>query len=226
MNPQITKYYAQRDYENLFKLVQRGAKFSLFLFFFLALPIFIDINYILQLWLVNVPEHTASFIRLTFILMMIEALSSPVITCLLAVGKVKWYQIIVGGLLIFNLPISYIAFHLGYAPEITIVIAIVISLISLIIRLIMLHFYIAFPIKQFIITVLVRAFFVIILSYYISYIFCSIILVTEFIHLVITLIISWFIAGLCILFVGMNKSERRIVYETVIKILRKTHFKK
>jgi Na+-driven multidrug efflux pump len=226
MNPQITKYYAQRDYENLFKLVQRGAKFSLFLFFFLALPIFIDINYILQLWLVNVPEHTASFIRLTFILMMIEALSSPVITCLLAVGKVKWYQIIVGGLLIFNLPISYIAFHLGYAPEITIVIAIVISLISLIIRLIMLHFYIAFPIKQFIITVLVRAFFVIILSYYISYIFCSIILVTGFIHLVITLIISWFIAGLCILFVGMNKSERRIVYETVIKILRKTHFKK
>ena len=78
--------------------------------------------------------------------MMIEALSSPVITCLLAVGKVKWYQIIVGGLLIFNLPISYIAFHLGYAPEITIVIAIVISLISFDYKIDnVTFFYIAFP---------------------------------------------------------------------------------
>ena len=48
MNPQITKYYAQRDFDNLFKLVQRGAKFSMFLYFFLALPLFIDIELLLS----------------------------------------------------------------------------------------------------------------------------------------------------------------------------------
>ena len=71
--------------------------------------------------------------------MMIESLSSPVITCLLAVGKVKWYQIIVGGLLIMNLPVSYIALKLGAKPETTIEIAIIISFASLLIRLFMLN---------------------------------------------------------------------------------------
>lgn len=226
MNPQITKYYAQRDFDNLFKLVQRGAKFSMFLYFFLALPIFMDIEYILQLWLVDVPEHTVSFIRLTFILMMIEALSSPVITCLLAVGKVKWYQIIVGGLLIMNLPVSYIALKLGAKPEMTIEIAIIISFISLLIRLFMLNRYISFPVKDFMTKVLGNALIVVALSYVLSDSVYNLITVNGFIRLVLTVVISWIISGVVILVVGMNKSERFMIKNAAIKVLNKVGIKK
>lgn len=226
MNPQITKYYAQRDFDNLFKLVQRGAKFSMFLYFFLALPLFIDIEYILQLWLVNVPEHTVSFIRLTFILMMIEALSSPVITCLLAVGKVKWYQIIVGGLLIMNLPVSYIALKLGAKPEMTIEIAIIISFASLLIRLFMLNRYISFPVKDFTTKVLGIALIVVALSYVLSNSVYNLIIVNGFIRLVLTVVISWMISGVVILIVGMNKSERFMIKNAAIKVLNKVGIKK
>lgn len=220
MNPQITKYYAQRDYDNLFKLVIRGSKFSLFLYFFISLPLFIDLKYVLELWLVEVPEHTVSFIRLTFILMMIEALSSPVITCLLAVGKVKWYQIIVGGLLIMNLPISYIALKLGAAPEITIEIAIVISLISLMIRLILLKRYISFPVDEFCGQVIGKSVLVILISYGICYfMFCKVPLY-GFLQLVFILLFSWIISACAILCIGMNKSERRMVLDVVKKYLR------
>lgn len=225
MNPQITKYYAQRDFENLFKLVQRGAKFSMFLYFFLALPIYIDIDYILQLWLVDVPEHTVSFIRLTFILMMIESLSSPVITCLLAVGKVKWYQIIVGGLLIMNLPISYVALKFGAKPEMTIQIAIIISFVSLLIRLFLLYRYVSFPVKEFLTKVLGTAAIVVLLSYVLSNSVYNLISIHGFIQLILTVCVSWMISGVVILFIGMNKSERFMIKNAAIKVLNKVGIK-
>lgn len=218
MNPQITKYYAQGDYDNLFKLVQRGAKFSMFLYFVLALPLYLNLDFILNLWLVEVPNHTASFIQLTFILMMIEALSTPVITCLLAVGKVKWYQIIVGGLLILNLPTSYIALYFGCIPEITIQIAILISFVSLLVRLVMLYRYIKFPIQEFFVQVFLRASSVVVFSFCISMLIYNKTPLFGFAKLLITGIFSWFIAAIVILFVGMSKSERNLAYNVIRKI--------
>ena len=221
MNPQITTYYAQKDYDNLFSLVKNGAKFSLFLYFVLALPLFLDLDYILNLWLVNVPDHTASFVRLTFILMMTEALSSPVITCLLAIGKVKWYQIIVGGLLILNLPISYCALKLGYAPEITIQIAIMISIISLLVRLYLLNMYIKFPSKEFILNVVIRSLLVVVISYFLSSLIYENIHLNGIPKLIITCLESWLISVVMIFYFGMNKDERKIILNLVNKYINK-----
>lgn len=218
MNPQITKYYAQGDYDNLFNLVKRGAKLSVFLYFFLALPLYLNLDFILSLWLVEVPNHTASFIQLTMILMMIEALSSPVITCLLAVGKVKWYQIIVGGLLILNLPVSYIALHWGCNPEITIQIAIIISFVSLLVRLVMLNRYIGFPFQEFFTQVLLRALIVVVFSFCISMLIYNNTLLQGFAKLLLTGATSWIISAIVILFVGMSKSERSLIYNMINKI--------
>ena len=221
MNPQITTYYAQKDYDNLFSLVKNGAKFSLFLYFILALPLFLDLDYILNLWLVDVPDHTASFVRLTFILMMTEALSSPVITCLLAIGKVKWYQIIVGGLLILNLPISYCALKLGYAPEITIQIAIIISIISLLIRLYLLNTYIKFPSKEFILNVVIRSLLVVIISYFLSSLIYENIHLNGIPKLIITCLESWLISVIMIFYFGTNKDERKIILNLANKYINK-----
>lgn len=225
MNPQITKYCAKRDFNNLFKLVQRGAKFSIFLYFFIALPIFLDLDYILNLWLVEVPEHTFSFIRLTLVLMMIEALSSPIIICLLAVGKVKWYQIIVGGLQIMNLPISYIALKLGYQPEVTIKVAIVISFLSLLIRLLLLNKYISFPIVDFLSKVLLRATFVISVAFTCSYYIYVAIPFVAFTRFIMTVISSWTVASILILFIGMSKSERGMTVNMLKKFVNKIAIK-
>lgn len=221
MNPQIVKYYAQRDFKNLFELVMRGAKFSLFLFFFLALPLYIEIDYVLKLWLVNVPNYTGSFIRLTFILMMIESLSAPVITCLLAVGKVKWYQIIVGTMLMLNLPLSYIVLKCGYGPEFTIIIAICISFVSLIVRLVMLNIYISFPVCEFFINVGIKALVVVLGSYFVSSVLCAIIPMEGIKHFIIVLMISWLTSAFLILFWGMDKSERKLIYSLVNNMLGK-----
>ena len=117
INPQITKSYASGDYPYMLTLVQSGARFSFYLLLLLSLPIIIETNTILTLWLKNVPEYTVIFVRLVLVFAMCEVLSGTQITALQATGNIRNYQIVVGSLQLLNFPISYLLLGKGYAPE-------------------------------------------------------------------------------------------------------------
>lgn len=112
-NPQITKRYAAAEYESLMKLLIYGSKYSFYLMFLLALPVMINTNFILTLWLGIVPEHTVLFARWTFIFLLAESISRPIITAKNATGQIRNYQIVVGGVLLTMLPLSYISLKIG-----------------------------------------------------------------------------------------------------------------
>ena len=131
LNPQITKLYAVGEYGNMASLIYRGARFSFYVLLFLSLPIILNTNYVLMLWLNIVPEHVVSFVRLVLISAMCESISNPLITAMLATGNIRNYQIIVGGLQMMNLPISYVLLRMGLFPEVVLIVAIVISLCCL-----------------------------------------------------------------------------------------------
>jgi O-antigen/teichoic acid export membrane protein len=135
LNPQITKSYASNERDYMMTLIYRGARFSFYLLLLLSLPIIIDAEYILSVWLKIVPEHASGFVRLILLLALCESLSGTLITAMLATGKIKKYQIIVGGIQMMNLPLSYLFLQLGGAPEGTILIAIIISQACLLARL-------------------------------------------------------------------------------------------
>lgn len=128
INPQITKSYASGDYLYMLTLVQSGARFSFYLLLLLSLPIIIETNTILTLWLKNVPEYTVIFVRLVLVFAMCEVLSGTQITALQATGNIRNYQIVVGSLQLLNFPISYLLLGKGYAPETTMYVAICLSL--------------------------------------------------------------------------------------------------
>ena len=138
LNPQIVKSYAAEDLNYMHKLIFQGAKFSFFLFFTISIPIILETDYILKLWLKLVPEYTVIFTQLVIVNVLIDTLSGPLITAAQASGKIKVYQGVIGGLLLLILPISYTFMKYGYEPQITHLISIVISLISFVIRLIIL----------------------------------------------------------------------------------------
>src|SRR5690606_32288441 len=131
MNPQIIKSYAVDDLKYMHQLIYRGAKYSFFLLFTLSLPILLETEQILRLWLKTVPEYTVIFTRLVIINVLIDCISGPLMTAAQASGKIKLYQSIVGGLLILNLPVSYLFLKLGFQPQITIYISIGISGLAL-----------------------------------------------------------------------------------------------
>lgn len=149
LNPQITKSYAAAEYEYTFSLIFKGARFSFYLLLWLALPILLNTQYILSLWLNVVPDHTVFFVQLVLVFSMCEAISNPLITVMLATGKIRNYQIIVGGLQMMNFPLSYLFLKIGFLPEVIVMIAITLSIICLGARLIMLRSMIQLPIARF-----------------------------------------------------------------------------
>jgi O-antigen/teichoic acid export membrane protein len=119
LNPQIIKSYAVKDFNYMHQLIFQGAKYSFFLLFILSLPIILEAETILKLWLKTVPEYTIIFTQLVIINILIDSISGPLMTAAQASGMIKLYQGVVGGLLILNLPVSYLFLKFGFSPEIT-----------------------------------------------------------------------------------------------------------
>ena len=83
-NPQITKSFAAGDREYMHSLIMRGARFSFYLLLFLSLPLLLETQYILRIWLKVVPEHATNFTRLMLLFTMSESLAQPIVTGMLA----------------------------------------------------------------------------------------------------------------------------------------------
>ncbi len=147
--PQIIKYYAANEIPQMKKLYYQSSRLSYFLLLTISLPIFIEMDFILNLWLKDVPEYTIIFARLVLINRLIDCLSGTTIPVVQATGKIKTYQIFVGCTLILNVPISYLFLHLGYKPESTMAVMITISFISLFIRLIIIKNLLNFKIIDY-----------------------------------------------------------------------------
>ena len=135
MNPQIVKSYAAGDLEYMHNLIIRGSKLSFFLVFILALPVSMEAEFLLSIWLKEVPTYATQFTILVMALSCIDSFSGSLMVAAQASGKIKVYQSVVGGLLILNLPLSYVALKLGADPMATMYVAILISLIALYSRL-------------------------------------------------------------------------------------------
>ena len=161
VNPQITKSYAAGECGYMFSLVRKSSRMSFFLLLMLVLPLVLNTETVLALWLAEVPKHTELFVQLFLIFALSESLSNPMITAMLATGRIRNYQLVVGGIQLLNIPVSYIFLKMGAAPEVTVVVAIALSQICLAARLIMLNRATGFPVGEFLKTVYVKSVFVV-----------------------------------------------------------------
>ena len=113
LNPQITKTYASGEIDQMHMLMFRSARFSFLLLFFIAFPLLLETDFILQLWLKTVPDNAVIFTQIMICISLIYTTANPCVIANQATGKVKIYQMVVGGILLLILPISYIVLKLG-----------------------------------------------------------------------------------------------------------------
>lgn len=220
LNPQITKNYASGNHEYLISLLYKGARFSFYLLLLLSLPILINTNYILTLWLKNVPEHTTNFVRLVLIFALSESISQPLITAQNATGRIKNYQIVVGGLQMMNLPISYILLRIGYSPEYIFIISIIISQCCLYARLIMLKTNIKISIFYFVKDVYLNAIFVSLSSIAVP-LFLHLISKDSATNVIAISTVTIMSTIISILHIGCSKKERKMIINKIKQIYKK-----
>lgn len=210
LNPQITKSYAQGDMQGMYNLVIRGAKFSSYLFLILSLPIIIEADYILHLWLVEVPEHTVEFIRLSIIATMMVTIGNTGYTACMATGNIKRYSLWISstGGLVF--PVSYIALRLGAPVESIYYVMILVFLLVDIVRLRIMKILIEFPVRRFFVEVFGRLVLIFVFSFILPYII-HVNMTMTFLRLIVVTIIS--VIGTCasIFLLGLCPEEKNVL---------------
>lgn len=217
LNPQITKSYASDNIDNMEKLSYLGIKFSFLLLFTMAFPLCLNINYILHIWLVDVPNYTEIFIILIMMDSLLGSLfGGPLMTSISATGNIRNYQIFVNSIILCILPVSYFILKLGFDAPSVFCISIIFNLISGFIRFLFCRSQIGYSLKKYISRVLLPISMVSILSLPVPIllkIYCfreNSFLNTIYlcvITLFITISISWFFC--------MTKNERTAFIATI-----------
>ena len=224
LNPQITKSYASGDYQYMMTLIFQGARLSYYILLLLSLPVIVNTHYILHIWLGQVPEHTVLFVQLVLIFGMCESISSPLITAMLATGKIRNYQLVVGGFQMLNLPVSYILLRFGAIPETVLIVAIVISQLCLVSRLYMLRGLIGLKARDFIKKVYANVIEVTILSVIVPFLL-AIVLNNDFLNFIVLSIITVVSTLLVVFYVGCTMEERQFVVSKVKMMILKKYDK-
>lgn len=164
LNPQIIKSYAKGDTSYMFKLIFASSKFSFLLLFVMSLPVMLEAETLLGLWLKEVPKYTPLFFRLIIITTMIDGISNPFMRAVDATGNIKKYQIIVGGILLMIVPVSYVVLKLGGAPYSVFIVHISMSFLAFLMRLYLVRKLINYSIMMYWKNVLSRLIVVVIIS--------------------------------------------------------------
>lgn len=217
VNPQITKDYAAGKIKEMFILVCRGAKFSYFLLMLLALPVILETEYILMLWLKNVPNYTIVFLRLTIIGSMLNMLGGTGLTACFATGKIKTYSIWITSIGILVFPFTWIAFEYGLPVESTYIIFIIIYIAVNIVRLYIMKYIMHFPPILFVRKVIIPMLIVTPVAAILPFIVVNI-LESSFWRLCLTVIVSLISSFISIYFMGLTNNERSSVKRKINEI--------
>lgn len=135
LNPQLVKSEGAGDRNRMLRLTELSTKFSVYLFALFAIPVIIEMPYLFNLWLKNVPDFAIIFSRLILIGLFLEKFSFEITSAIRAVGKIRNFQVVETIIVIFNIPISYILFKLGYPSYTIYIVAILISMLAFMGRL-------------------------------------------------------------------------------------------
>lgn len=112
--PQLVNAYAEGNISRTRKMMFVQSKVCYFLLLMLIVPVVLELDMILRLWLGNIiPEQTYLFTILVLVDTLICSLNSPFTQVVSAVGKLKTYQIANSLVNVILLPLSFFALKIG-----------------------------------------------------------------------------------------------------------------
>ena len=214
VKPQLIQSIARKDYSRTYSLVFRGGKMAFMLMMLMAVPIIVCCDDILSVWLVEVPEYTVLMVQITFLYLLATTLSRFITDSVLAYGKIKWFQIIDGGIKMMAIPLIWGLIELTESPYSGVIIITIIQFACLFAELYFAKNYIHLDWKSYLLNVAFRSW----LTFA-----CAIIIVELFIRVVVVhfcfdLFISVIVSLLFVYFIGLDSVEKQMVRGMIKKI--------
>ncbi len=225
LNPSIIKSYAAQEKEYMMSLVYQGARFSYFLVLLFAMPLILETEYVTKIWLGRTPDYSVVFIQMLLIYSLIESLSKTIMAGVHASGKIRTYQIIIGGFQIIILPIAYILLSLGYSPIVVLMSMVIIDIVAVFARAFMAKTIFGLSVRGYLIQVIVRVIVVTVFALLIP-LGLRIYLDATIWRFFLVIIVSLITTCLSVLYIGCTPSERISVLNKVKDFIRGKIFHK
>lgn len=216
-NPQIIKAYAANDKERFYTLINAMSKYSFYLMLFFSVPLILNMDFVLHLWLGNPPPHAINFARLILIFSTLGSLGGPLWVSVQATGDVKNYSIITSAILLLNLPATYCLFTYSYSPETMLIARITISLFQTIWMFFYSHQKVGLGVKRYLLEVILPITMVSLTTIFLT-IFWDYVFESGWTHFIVTSFFSTLVLFVSIFLIGISQSERMVVIRSLKKI--------
>lgn len=216
--PQITMSFSSGNIDRSISLAAYISKYTILLMLLPALPILLETDFLLHLWLGKIPPYTVIFCQLMIINALISNLGGGLPAVIQATGKIKYFQIILSTTSLVSLPISYILFKEGFPPYSILIIFISTAAINVVVWQILLKKIINFNVIFFLKTAYLKLFYVLVLILPLFFIrnFFS----TGFSRFILFSIFTMCWLLISIYIAGIENKEREIIKQIINKMIK------
>lgn len=219
VRPQIVKSYAAGDYEDTVRLVTNTAKYTFLLLLVLSLPLILEMDFVLNLWLKNVPPHAVAFCRLVLMFNFFATMSVVVISAIHATGNIKRPSLINGTLYLSVVPISYIAFRFNAIPEVAYACNILLVFAGMLSNVYTLKLHLpGFSVKEFVVKTIGVCLFISAVSFAVTYFVMSR-LPEGFGRLCMVTLVSLLVTVGMVYAIAMNRETKQYIKAKAVNVL-------
>lgn len=219
--PQLTQSYAMGDYSRAKNLMFSMSKIAYTLMCVIAIPIMVEMDYVLTLWLSSdIPTYTHSFANLTIIATMIGILNTPITQMIHASGQMKKYQIATSIVICSILPISWLFLKLGYEATSVFVITIIIMVINQVVCLQVLHSIFKFSLTKYVKEVVIPCIIITIIPLFAVSSISNAIGASSIWNFIVVTIVNLLAVGISF-YLTLNSAEKQIIQSYIVKIKNK-----
>jgi len=218
--PQIIKYYANNDIQQMNSLVFNVCSLSSFLLILIIIPVAVNIDFLLFVWLGEYPDYTSVFVKIILLQSFTQVIVAPVVMITQATGKMKMPNIYGGLVSLTTIPLCYVFLRLGFSVEMVVLLSIIPLILKSILDVYYANIYVGFSLSEFYSKVYIKVMLILIGLY------CFINQIKQYIELsqikefIFLLFISILLSSIVIYFLGLTKEQKNAI---VILIRNKIH---
>lgn len=212
--PQVTKNYASGNYDRCFRLLVFNTKVSYLTVLFVSMPFLLEPEWILQLWLGNVPDYVVVFMTLIIVDTLIGSINAGVSNLFFANGNIKAYQLAINTMRLVAVLAAYFVLKAGYPAHFLFYTYIAFTVINFFIVQ-----YLLRKVLDFDNGLLIKGSFL--PSIIVTLLFAPIIFVKQYINPLVMIMIAAIYLAVLIYYIGLNKQEKDLVVSLIEKFIHK-----
>ena len=221
--PQLTKYYGAGEQEKFKKLIFNVSQYTLFLMSIIAIPVLLEIDFVLQLWLGIVPDYTAVFIKITIITYLLKYSNIMIDQGLTAIGRVKELSLITAPIYLLNVPLVYLALKIGFEPWSVYIVSMISVLTGFIVNLFLLSKYANFPAGEYFIKIFMRNLLLVAISSILP-LYIHSIMPDGIARFCVVCSVSVLVTVIVVFYGGLNKDVQHGVKQKIVVVCKKIRY--